>query len=627
MEYEYKGTVYEFPDNMDDKKALELIRIDQGEIKQPSKQPKLKSIGSTRSFEPLPYEERVQQRADELALKSLASTERDPSAINRVLAPTRQFTGTMTAHLNEALPYRLPGMIEKAIPGKVKTVAETLAKATPGLNALYAAKVAKEKAIPAVAGKVAEKTEALPEKLKNVAGIGMDVAQMIPAAGGGAKVGGKTVDVGLGATSKALKKGGKSLLKSEMKIKDVTAKLASKNVDKGAKRIINNIEKYGLESPTGGFTGISSKAQNKITSFLDKAENAILKKAKEAPGSSIDVDNTFLKYMDDIEMGRVDQVFGEEVKASGLADGIYKALELRGLTGIQPIENIPKIKQTIKNYGGGLFKKGAYNIQKDPLKQQVGEIAYLRLTEDLESIVPEIRKYNQAAKDIITVKTAADEAVKRIGNKNKIGLQDWMILFGGPTAINSLGMSGAKIAAIPGAGLIAKKALGSGRGASGMMSLGRGAEKLRNLGGKKISLPSGKNIKSIVGNQKGEIGVGGSMSMSTDILPAIKDPQTGKVYVGNRLYGHKFVSAKGETEAIKNRLQKEYFKDNISAGNTSTVGFIDKKGNFISRQEAETMVTRPRSLAQQFYPVGVLGATGATAAAGLTAYEKMKRKK
>jgi hypothetical protein len=147
---------------------------------------------------------------------------------------------------------------------------------------------------------------------------------------------------------------------------------------------------------------------------------------------------------------------------------------LRGLDGTQPISKLPQIKQTIEKYGGGLFEKGSYGIAKDPLKQKVGELAYLKLKDDLESYIPEIGDHNKIIHELIPVKQASEEAVKRIGNKNKIGLEDWALLLGGPGAVHTLGAANLSgLAGIPGAVLMGKKALSSGRGSSMLMKTGK----------------------------------------------------------------------------------------------------------------------------------------------------------
>lgn len=276
--------------------------------------------------------------------------------------------------------------------------------------------------------------------------------------------------------SAGLKVAGESVLKSQMKPKDVTSLLAGKNVEEGVNKLVKNISKYNVESPVGGFSGISKKASRKITENIDMADNAIKNALKNTPDASVNIDDTFLQFMDDLKSGRINDVFGDEEQAEKIASNIYNGLELRGLTGEQSIDKIPEIKKVITKYGGGLFKKGKYNIAADPLKNQVGELSYLRLTKELEGKVPEIKKFNDAAHDLIIIRKASDEAAKRIGNRDKIGLTDWMLLFGGPTAASQLGLSQAAAGAIQGSIFIGKKALGSGRGPSASLQLSKALE-------------------------------------------------------------------------------------------------------------------------------------------------------
>lgn len=102
-------------------------------------------------------------------------------------------------------------------------------------------------------------------------------------------------------------------------------------------------------------------------------------------------------------------------------------------------------------------------------------------------------------------------------------------------------------------------------------------------------------------NERGAIG---GIEMYGNYTPAIKDPVTGKVYVGKKYFGHKAISKNGESPEIQSRLHMEYFKDNRSGGNTPSVGFIDKDGNFISRNDLENKFSKSQSLAQQFHEQG-----------------------
>jgi hypothetical protein len=487
-----------------------------------------------------------------------------------------------------------------------------MVKGTPRLEAREKA-LKRAEETPSVGESVQRLSSMVPQEVKSLGVIGMNVAGLVTAPGA-AKDGAKAFSKAATATGKAVGEKSKSLLLSGMKPKDVTAKLAGKDVAKGAQKLVDDISTYKLESATGGFKGISEKANGKIGSYLDEVETVINKKVLSDPKASIDVDGTFVNFMDDLQSGKINAVFGEEAKSAELADDIYNALEIRGLTGSQTIDKIPEIKRIISNYGGGLFRKGPYNIAKDPLKQQVGELAYLRLTDDLEKIVPEIRQYNKAVHDIINVKKAADEAVKRIGNKDKIGLTDWMLLLGGPTAAQNLGVSSQAVAGIPGAVLIAKKALGSGRGASAGIKVGRA------LQGKQKVLPTtsattatfgkGGNFLKKIKSQEGSIG-GGYDFIGT---PAIRDPKTGKIYTGN-WQGHKSAIRKAENETVESRLKHEHFLDNTGR-ETPNVGFIDKKGNFISRKEAEDIVSyKNKSLTAMYHS----GNTGVKMLLGTTA--------
>ncbi|MDD5060909.1 MAG: hypothetical protein PHN44_01315 [Candidatus Marinimicrobia bacterium] len=123
--------------------------------------------------------------------------------------------------------------------------------------------------------------------------------------------------------------------------------------------------------------------------------------------------------------------------------------------------------------------------------------------------------------------------------------------------------------------------------------------------GESISVKGGKKstIGDILGNEKGSVG---GMSDNLVGTPAIRDPETGKIYEGG-WRGHKDAITKGETSEIQERLKHQHFLDN-SDKPTENVGFIDRKGNFISRSEAEKVAKLPKSPLQMFHDEG--GAVG-----------------
>lgn len=277
------------------------------------------------------------------------------------------------------------------------------------------------------------------------------------------------------AIGQGIENTGKSALQKEMKIKDVTAKLAGPNVDAGVQKIVDDISKYNVQSTKGGVKGIAENAQKAIDGKMSLTDKAIKDFAAKNPTASVNVDDTFLKLMDDLQKGNEPTIFTTEEQASEFAGKIHDALGKRNLTGTQPISKLPEIKRTIDE-GLDLFKKGKYGVETDPLPKKVGEISYLRLKKELESYVPEVKESNQAVHDLINVKTAALEASKRIGNKNNIGLADLATLLGGGPALHSMGVpaSVSSVAPIIAATIMAKKMASGGRLPSALISIGKG---------------------------------------------------------------------------------------------------------------------------------------------------------
>ncbi len=285
----------------------------------------------------------------------------------------------------------------------------------------------------------------------------------------------------------AIENTGKSIIARDAKIRDSIAKLAGKNPLKGVQKITDDISKYKVESTTGGFKGIASKAQKRIDFEMSNAEDAISNFAKKNPTATVDVDNTILQLADDIATGKEKSIFLNEDKAAELALSIQESLAKRGLAGVQPVSSLPEIKRAIDN-GMNLFKKGSKNIEIDPLPSKVGELSYLRLNDELGSRIPEVIKANKAVHDLITVKEAMEQAQKLAGNRNVLGINDLALIFGGPQVAKALGApGGAMLAGAPGAVLAAKKIAGDARGASGLIKAGRTIREASESVGKKIN--------------------------------------------------------------------------------------------------------------------------------------------
>lgn len=450
MVFEYKGTDYEFPDDMDDEQALKLIKQDLGEDQTPQPEPTLAQPEPdkyTKDWLGPQIEKRKQEGYEALQKGDMSAGLTAPIKMLGDIAGTA--TGTVsrafepvTKPIGKALAQITPEPIKRGLGKAVEFGAEQYKKLVP------------------------EESRELVGSMGNIVGaatlanpLRSEVSTLLRGAAG--------------ETGQKLESVGKSLLTSGMKIKDKTATIAGGTPQAGVEKIVNDISKYNIESKSGGFSGIAEKAQNRIDLERQKAQSAISNYSKANPGDVVDVDNTFLKFMDDLENGREPTIFTSETQASDFAAKIHDALSKRGLVGDIPVSKLPEVKKAIDE-GLDLFKKGSKNIGADPLPAKVGELAYLRLTKELESKVPEIRESNQAIHDLINVKTAANDAVKRIGNKNKISLSDMAFMLGGAPALAAIGVPATMtgVAPIVAGGIVAKKALSSGRGAS--MALGAG---------------------------------------------------------------------------------------------------------------------------------------------------------
>jgi hypothetical protein len=97
----------------------------------------------------------------------------------------------------------------------------------------------------------------------------------------------------------------------------------------------------------------------------------------------------------------------------------------------------------------------------------------------------------------------------------------------------------------------------------------------------------------ILGSQRGAVGTNiysAGVSPAIGLTSAIKDPLTGKIYKGD-WRGHKGAVSTGEDDAVKTRLQEQFFRDNTT-GRSDYVGFLDENGNFITRAMAEGKLAR-----------------------------------
>lgn len=326
--------------------------------------------------------------------------------------------------------------------------------------------------------KATEWYENLPPEDKANLGAAVDLTEafgLVPAKAGAkqaakAAVGlPKATDKVLSLPGEALESVGKSAMRGGLKIKDVTARKAAKNIEQGAKKIVDDIAKYKVQSTTGGFKGISKNAAKEIEKAKSIADN-IITKSKIDPNKTVDIDGVFLQFMDDLEKGAVDAVGIDEIdNAIKHADNIYEALnKYAGISGSVPIDVANEAKKAI---GRGAFKKGAPNIADDPVKNKVKELLNLRIRDAIETHVPEIRQQNQKIHDLINVRLAADEAAKRMQNWNMLTMTDLILggAGGGAAAISKSPETALGTAAL----MLTNRILRGGKGASAAISAGQ----------------------------------------------------------------------------------------------------------------------------------------------------------
>jgi hypothetical protein len=256
-------------------------------------------------------------------------------------------------------------------------------------------------------------------------------------------------------------------LKGEAKITKKIAQKAAATVPAGKTKIIDDIEKYNLQSTKGGFKGIAENAQEAIDSRMEIGKEALQKAAADNPDKTINLDGITAKYRDDLAAGNVkdvpfDQVDKAEEIRTELVDKLKKQL---GFDINNPAElSLEQANRARQLLSQGAFKKGAY-FANDPIRDQVKQDLALHLRDAMADYVPELTQANKEIRDLINIKKATEAADARIAGHNQV-LGMGNAIAGGLGGLAGHGPWGA------GLGILGKKALESGRGASGLMSIG-----------------------------------------------------------------------------------------------------------------------------------------------------------
>jgi len=347
----------------------------------------------------------------------------------------------------EAITGKRPGF-EAGAPGFRKAVSEKVPEGPLRENVKFGLEVATDPSTYIGAG-AARKAFTAPGKqaLKDVAEETAKRSSLL------SKAGGKVEDIG------------KSSLRSGMKIKDVTAKRAGRTVESGAKRIVDNISKYNVE---GSFDDIAKKSTKEISLAKQAADDVIAKASDDVLSKTVDVEEVILDFMEKAQAEQLDEFFGEGERAAKIASEMFEALEKRGLAGVVDMTKANRAKKLI---GKKAFKKGVLQISEDPVRDRVKEFLNLKIRDEMEKVIPEIRQHNQKIHDLILVRQASEEAAKRTKNRDIFRLTEKGLLLGSGGAA----IAGEPTTAIAAAGLaLASKAAGKGRGASALIKAGKG---------------------------------------------------------------------------------------------------------------------------------------------------------
>lgn len=284
---------------------------------------------------------------------------------------------------------------------------------------------------------------------------------------------------------KKIREKGTDFLGGEMKIKDTLAKRGyGKTIDVKKRNILDNISKYDLESMTGDFSKMASKADNMAIQKVQKADDIIAEIAQSpnAPRGSF-VDNVLSEGIDFAETAGA---LGKKDQARNIIQSIVDDAVAEGMTGETGINKLIEFKRNL-DPDGNLFKLGPAANDADNIDRAIRKHLYQRAVATINDIAPEAGKLNKEAKELWDIANVGSDAASRTTNRYAMSLTDRMAGIGaGVGAAGAMATKNPEIAvgtlAAGAAGIGAKHALSQGRGASGIIRVGKSAEALGRTG-------------------------------------------------------------------------------------------------------------------------------------------------
>lgn len=287
------------------------------------------------------------------------------------------------------------------------------------------------------------------------------------------------------AIGKAAEGVGKKFMGGELKIKDTLARRGyGSRIDIKKKNIIDNISKYNLESPTGNFSDMSTKASQMATERVRAADDILMNIAtsQNAPAENFVDDILFDEYAAMAKKAAV----GKEKQYESILNNILEGAYQRGMGGNTGIEQLIDFKRKL-DADGNLFRLGPAMNDADNLERTIRKDLYRKAVDKIRSISPEAAELNKQAKELIDISNVAEDAASRISNRNNILSMSNLIVggagAGGALAAQAMNDPLLALKAILGTGATMGiiRAIGQGRGPAMVIKSGKGIQSIDEL--------------------------------------------------------------------------------------------------------------------------------------------------
>lgn len=389
MIFEYKGTEYEFPDDMNDDQALKLIKKDLGEDTTDT-QPQLAQ----------PEPEKKQGLLSTIG----SGLAKGASAVGSVLSFPSRALGTLRTDPETGESYDIKNPESNLLRPEInkikgelesnqfkKTQDEELTDlmlATPG-SSPFTPELAKEtaKGVTEFGGSFLADPLSFTGPLAK--GISMPLKKL-----------------GVGIEASVIGKGNKAILKKEGK---TASKIAETALD---------------ENVGGSLNKTINKIDDKLEVVEDNIQNILNNSVKQNPNLKVNVDNVIQNLKDKINNGGYPDLYNMEDAVISQLDELAKSNAKYKMAGEIPVDKANQLKRMVNKKA---FKKGMPDPNTAP-KEMAHDLLSLELKTEIEKIVPDIAAQNAEYKKLIPIQQMAKnrrfaaEGNDVIGLKQAIGL-------------------------------------------------------------------------------------------------------------------------------------------------------------------------------------------------------------